>query len=235
MGHKVNATSLRLGLLYTWDSIWFSNKKDFSINLKEDHEIREIITKNIPDDIIAKIVIERTLKIVNITIHTNRPGIIIGPKGEKIQNLTKKIKKQFNKTIQINIQEVKQPELDAHIVAKQIAKQISGRVRYKKAMSEAINNTMRIGGQGIQIIASGRLNGAEIARAETMKEGRVPKHTIRADISYAQATAHTIYGTIGIKVWIFIKEVYGKRDLSLRISPTRDKKQINSRFSKNKP
>lgn len=237
MGHKVNAISKRLGYLYTWDSTWFSNKKDFSTNLQEDDQIRTFIRKNVPNDIIAKIVIERTLKVVNITIHTSRPGIIIGPGGEKIQVLTKKLKKQFNKTIQINVQEIKKPELDANIVAQSIAKQISGRVRYKKAMNEAINNAMRIGAQGIQISVSGRLNGAEIARTEGAHQGRVPKHTLRADISYARATAHTIYGTIGIKVWIFIKEVYGKRDLSLKVTPNPSRKSLapTSRFSKKKP
>ena len=234
MGQKITPTSNRLGILYGWDSIWFTSKKDCPLNLREDHYIRAFIEKNVPTDIISKIVIERTLKVVNITIHTSRAGIIIGPGGEKIQTLTKKLKKEFNKTVQINVQEVKKPELDANIVAKNIAKQISGRVRYKKAMNEAVTNGMRIGAQGIKVSVAGRLNGAEIARTENAHQGRVPLHTLRADIDYAQATAHTIYGTIGIKVWIFTKEVYGKRDLSLKISSntTRKSPPSTNRFSK---
>ena len=237
MAQKVNPTSNRIGILYGWDSIWFTNKKDTPTNLKEDHLIRNFIKKIVPTDIISRIIIERTLKIINITIHTSRAGIIIGPGGEKIQILTQKLKKEIKKPLQINVQEIKKPELDATIVAQTIAKKISGRVRYKKAINDAINNAIRIGAKGIKITVSGRLNGAEIARKESMHQGRVPLHTLRADIDYARATAHTIYGTIGIKVWIFIKEVYGKRDLSLKVLPTINRKSgpTNHRFSKNKP
>ncbi len=237
MGHKVNPTSYRLGYIYSWDSTWYTNKKDFPAKLQEDEKIRTFIRKEVPKDIVSTIEIERTLKVVNINIHTSRPGIVIGPGGEKIQALTKKLKKQLNQTVQINVQEIKRPELDATLVAKNIAKQIEGRVRYKKAINDAINNAMRIGALGIKVTASGRLNNAEIARTETFQKGRVPLHTIRADISFAKVPAPTIYGTIGIKVWIFIKEIYGKRDLSLKPTQhnTRKSGLSTGRFSKNKP
>lgn len=233
MAQKITPTSNRLGILYGWDSTWFTSKKDSSQNLREDHLIRKVIGKNVPSDIIARITIERTLKVVNIHIHTNRAGIIIGPGGEKIQSLTQKLKKALQKNLQINVQEIKKPELDAHLTAKSIAKQISGRVRYKKAINNAIGDAMRIGAQGIKVTVAGRLNGAEIARKESTHQGRVPLHTLRADIDYAQTTAHTIYGTIGVKVWIFTKEVYGKRDLSLKLaSSSGRKKSPTNPFSK---
>ncbi|MEM7362146.1 MAG: 30S ribosomal protein S3 [Bacteroidota bacterium] len=235
MGQKVNPTSYRIGVLKGWDSVWFSNLKDFATNLKEDDQIRSFIKKEIPNDIISKIIIERTLKVLTLTIHTSRPGIVIGPGGEKIQELTKKLKKKFGKTVQINVQEIKRTELDATIVAKSIAKQISGRARHKRIVEDAIKNAMRVGVQGIKIQVAGRINGAEIARKEKFHDGRVPLHTIRADIDYAKATAKTIYGAIGIKVWIFLKEVYGKRDLSIKIAPSSHRKGAPSKRMPRKP
>ena len=221
MAQKVSPTSNRTYILYGPDSIWFTTKKDTPLYLKEDHQIRTFIQKNVPSEIISKIIIERTLKAISITIHTSKAGIVIGPGGERIQNLIQKLKKTFNKSLQVNVQEVKRPELDAHIVAKNIAKQILGRVRYKQAVKQAINDAMRIGAQGIKITVAGRPNGSAIAQRESYHQGRVPLHTIRADIDYAKATANTIYGSVGIKVWIFLKEVYGKRDFTLQIAPSK--------------
>ena len=235
MGQKVNPTSYRIGVLKGWDSLWFSNPKDFATNLQEDDHIRAFIKKHIPTDILSKIVIERTLKVLTLTIHTSRPGIIIGPGGEKIQELTKRLKTKFGKTVQINVQEIKRAELDATIVAKNIAKQISARARHKRIVEDAIKNAMRIGAQGIKIQVAGRINGAEIARTEKYHDGRVPLHTIRADIDYAKATAKTIYGAIGIKVWIFLKEVYGKRDLSLKINSSSPRKGAPPKRTPRKP
>ena len=235
MGQKVNPTSYRIGILKGWDSLWFSDAKGFAANLQEDDQIRVFIKQHIPNDIISKIIIERTLKVLTLPICTSRPGIIIGPGGEKIQELTKKLKKKFDKSVQINVQEIKRTELDATIVAKNIAKQISGRARHKRIVEDAIKSAMRIGAQGIKIQVSGRINGAEIARIEKYHDGRVPLHTIRADIDYAKATAKTIYGAIGIKVWIFLKEVYGKRDLSLKINPNTPRKGAPSKRPLRKP
>ena len=212
MGQKVNPISNRLGISRGWDSIWFGGK-NYGDKLVEDYKIRKYLNARLAKAGIAKIVIERTLKLITITINTARPGIIIGKGGQEVDKLKEELKKITDKEVQINIFEIKRPELDAVIVGNNIARQLEGRVAYRRAIKMAIASTMRMGAEGIKILISGRLNGAEMARAEIYKEGRIPLHTFRADIDYAQAEALTTYGQLGIKVWICKGEVYGKREL----------------------
>lgn len=215
MGQKVNPISLRLGYIKGWESNWYGGK-DFALKLIEDEKIRKYIFVRIPNPRsgISKIIIERTMKRITITIHTARPGVVIGQAGREVDKLKEELKKLTNKDVQINIAEVKRPELDSKLVGDAIAQQLENRVSYRKAMKQAIANSMRAGAQGIKVKVSGRLGGAEMARTETYMEGRVPLHTIRADIDYALSEALTVYGKIGVKVWIFKGEVYSKRDLS---------------------
>lgn len=212
MGQKVNPISNRLGVIRGWDSNWFGGK-NYGDKLVEDYKIRKYLNARLAKAGIAKIVIERTLKLITITINTARPGIIIGKGGQEVDKLKEELKKITDKEVQINIFEIKRPELDAVIVGNNIARQLEGRVAYRRAIKMAIASTMRMGAEGIKILISGRLNGAEMARAEMFKEGRTPLHTFRADIDYAQAEALTTYGLLGIKVWICKGEVYGKREL----------------------
>ena len=214
MGQKVNPIGLRLGYIRGWDSNWFASKKDFSEKVMEDRQIRTYLEARMAKGGISRIVIERTIKRITLTIHTARPGIIIGKGGAEVDRIREELKKLTNKEVQINILEVKRPELDAKLVAASVAQQLQARVSYRRAMKQAVAATMRVGAQGIKIKVSGRLGGAEIARSEEYKEGRVPLHTLRAEIDYASVGAKTIYGTIGVKVWIFKGEVYKKRDLS---------------------
>lgn len=213
MGQKVNPNGLRLGIIKGWDSNWYGGR-DFSEKLVEDEKIRKYLNARIPKGSIAKIVIERTLKRIIITINTARPGVVIGKGGKEVDTIKEELKKITKKDVQINIYEIKRPEIDARLIGQQIAQQIEGRISYRRAMKQAISNAMRVGAQGIKIRISGRLGGAEMARTEEYKEGRVPLHTLRADIDYAISEALTVYGKIGIKVWVFKGEVYGKRDLS---------------------
>ena len=213
MGQKVNPISNRLGIIRGWDSNWFGGK-DFGDNLVEDMQIRKYLNERLANAYIAKIVIERTLKLVTITICTARPGIVIGKGGQDVDKLREELKKLYKKDVQVNIHEVKKPELDATIVANNIARQVEGKIAYRRAIKMAIQNTMRAGAEGIKVQICGRLNGAEIARSEMYKEGRTPLHTFRADIDYCQAEALTKVGLLGIKVWICRGEVYGKRDLA---------------------
>ncbi|MBR3111556.1 MAG: 30S ribosomal protein S3 [Prevotella sp.] len=217
MGQKVNPISNRLGIIRGWDSNWFGGK-NFGDNLVEDQKIRNYLNERLAKASVSKIVIERTLKLVTITICTARPGIVIGKGGQDVDKLKEELKKLYNKDIQINIFEVKKPELDATIVATNVARQIEGKIAYRRAIKMAIANTMRAGAEGIKIQISGRLNGAEIARKEMFKEGRTPLHTFRADIDYCQAEALTKVGLLGIKVWICRGEVYEKRDLAPNFS-----------------
>ncbi len=217
MGQKVNPISNRLGIIRGWDSNWFGGK-NFGDNLVEDQKIRNYLNARLAKASVSKIVIERTLKLVTITICTARPGIVIGKGGQDVDKLKEELKKLYNKDIQINIFEVKKPELDATIVATNVARQIEGKIAYRRAIKMAIANTMRAGAEGIKIQISGRLNGAEIARKEMFKEGRTPLHTFRADIDYCQAEALTKVGLLGIKVWICRGEVYEKRDLAPNFS-----------------
>jgi small subunit ribosomal protein S3 len=213
MGQKVNPISNRLGVIRGWDSNWFGGK-DFGDNLVEDQKIRKYLNERLAKASVARIVIERTLKLVTITICTARPGIVIGKGGQDVDKLKEELKQLYKKDIQINIFEVKKPELDATIVANSIARQVEGKISYRRAIKMAVQNTMRAGAEGIKVQITGRLNGAEMARKEMFKEGRTPLHTFRADIDYCQAEALTKVGLLGIKVWICRGEVYGKRDLT---------------------
>ena len=213
MGQKVNPISNRLGIIRGWDSNWFGGKS-FGDNLVEDKNIRTYLNKRLEKASVSKIVIERTLKLITITICTARPGIVIGKGGQDVDKLKEELKKLYKKDIQINIFEVKKPDLDATIVGNNIARQVEGKIAYRRAIKMAIQNVMRAGAEGVKIQITGRLNGAEMARKEMYKEGRTPLHTFRADIDYCQCEALTKVGLLGIKVWICRGEVYGKRDLT---------------------
>lgn len=212
MGQKTNPIGLRLGIIRGWDSYWYGGK-DFSSKLVEDDKIRKYLNARLAKAGVSKIMIERTLKLVTVTINTARPGIIIGKGGQEVDKLKEELKKLTGKEVQINISEIKRPEMDAHIVATNIARQIEGRISFRRAIKTSIASSMRLGAEGIKVLISGRLGGAEMARNEQYKEGRVPLHTLRADIDYALVEAHTTYGRIGIKVWIFKGEIYGKPEL----------------------
>ena len=215
MGQKTNPIASRLGIVRGWDSSWYGNKKDYAGKLIEDFKIRQYINARISKAGIAKVVIERMLGKLIVTIHTSRPGIIIGKGGQEVDRVKEELKKLTGKDdVQINILEIRRPEMDAQIVADSIAKQIEGRVNFKRAVKMAIQNTMRMGAEGIKVLISGRLNGAEMARAEMYKDGRTPLHTLRADIDYALGEALTKTGLIGVKVWICKGMIYGNRDLS---------------------
>lgn len=213
MGQKVNPISNRLGVIRGWDSNW-SEKGKCPANILEDYKLREYLNVRLAKCSVSRVVIERSLKLITITVCTSRPGLIIGKGGQDVEALKKELSKITDKDVQINVFEVKRPELDAQIVASTIARQIEGKVAYRRAVKMAIASTMRAGAEGIKVQISGRLNGAEIARSEMFKEGRTPLHTLRADIDYALVEAHTKVGVIGVKVWICRGEVYGKRDLA---------------------
>ena len=222
MGQKTNPIGLRLGIIKGWDSSWYGGR-NYGEKLIEDDKIRKYLNARLSKAGISKILIERTLKLVTVTIFTARPGIIIGKGGQEVDKLKEELKKLTAKEIQINISEIKRPELDAVIVATTIAKQIEGRVSYRRAIKTSIASTMRIGAEGIKVLISGRLGGAEMARGEIYKEGRIPLHTLRADIDYALVEAHTTYGRIGVKVWICKGEVIGKTDVTAQFA--QDKKK----------
>jgi len=222
MGQKINPVGFRLGIVRGWDSSWFGGKS-FADKLVEDQKIRKYIDARIQKGGISKVVIERTLKRITLTIHTARPGVVIGKGGNEVDKIKEELKKITNKDVQINIYEIKRPEMDARLVGESIAQQLEARISYRRAMKQAIASTMRVGAEGIKVKLSGRLAGAEMARTEQYKEGRIPLHTLRADIDYAISEAQTIYGKIGIKVWIFKGEVYGKRDLSPNVGMVSNK------------
>jgi small subunit ribosomal protein S3 len=213
MGQKVNPISNRLGIIRGWDSNWYGGK-NYGDELVEDSKIRKYLDVRLAKASVSKIVIERTLKLVTITICTAKPGFIIGKGGQEVDKLKEELKKITDKEIQINIFEVKKPDLDANIVGNNIARQIEGKIAYRRAIKSAIANAMRNGAEGIKVLISGRLNGAEMARSEMYKEGRTPLHTFRADIDYCQTEALTKVGLLGIKVWICRGEIYGKKDLA---------------------
>ncbi|MGB3465448.1 MAG: 30S ribosomal protein S3 [Cyclobacteriaceae bacterium] len=221
MGQKVNPTAFRLGIVKGWDSNWYGGKT-FPDKIVEDHKIRNYIFARIPKGGISKIIIERTLKRITLTVHTARPGVVIGKGGTEVDKIKEELKKLTGKDLQINIFEIKRPELDAKLVGESIAQQLKARISYRRAMKQAIASAVRVGAQGIKIKVSGRLGGAEMARSEMYKDGRIPLHTLRADIDYAVSEADTVYGKIGIKVWIFKGEVFGKRDLSPNIGANND-------------
>ena len=213
MGQKTNPIGNRLGIIRGWDSNWYGGR-DYGDKLAEDDKIRKYIHARLAKASVSNIIIERTLKLITLTITTARPGIIIGKAGQEVDKLKEELKKITAKDIQINIFEIKRPELDAHLVAASVARQIESRISYRRAIKMAISASMRMNSEGIKIQISGRLNGAEMARSESYKEGRIPLSTFRADIDYALVEAHTTYGRLGIKVWIMKGEVYGKRELS---------------------
>ncbi|MBN1768758.1 MAG: 30S ribosomal protein S3 [Prolixibacteraceae bacterium] len=213
MGQKTNPIANRLGIIRGWDSNWFGGN-DYGDKLVEDYKLRKYLNARLAKASVSRIIIERTLKLITITVHTSRPGIIIGKGGQEVDKLKEELKKITSKEVQINIFEIKRPEMDAQIVANNIARQIEGKIAYRRAVKMSIASTMRMGAEGIKVLCSGRLNGAEMARSEMYKDGRTPLHTLRADIDYALAEALTKTGLIGVKVWICKGEVYGKRDLS---------------------
>jgi small subunit ribosomal protein S3 len=215
MGQKANPIGNRLGIIRGWDSNWYGSKKDYANKLIEDHKIRTYLNARINKGGIAKIVIERTLGKLIVTIHTSKPGIIIGKGGGEVDRIKEELKNLTKKDdVQINILEIRRPELDAQIVGETIARQIENRINFKRATKMSIASTLRMGAEGIKVKLSGRLGGAEIARSEEFKQGRVPLHTFRMDIDYANVFAQTVYGKIGIKVWICKGEVLGKRELN---------------------
>ena len=210
MGQKVNPIGLRLGINRSWESIWYAKKDQYGKLLIEDHKIREYIKKNIVNSGVSQVVIERTSKKCIVSIHTSRPGFVIGKKGSDIEKIKKNLSKISSTEISLNIKEIKKPELNAYLVAENIAQQLVKRIAYRKAMKRAIQSTLRLGAKGIRVCLSGRLAGNEIARSEWLREGSVPLHTFRAEVDYAEAEALTTYGIIGVKVWIYKGEVFSK-------------------------
>ncbi len=233
MGQKCNPIGNRLGIIRGWDSNWYGGKT-MAEKLVEDENIRQYLHARISKGGISRIVIERTLNRITVTIHTSRPGIIIGKGGGEVDKLKEELKKITEKEVQINIIEIRRPELDANIVGETIARQLEARINFRRAIKMAVASTMRMGAEGIKIRVSGRLNGAEMARTEEYKQGRVPLHTFRADIDYTWKEAHTVYGKIGVRVWICKGEVLGKRDLSPNVGVQQEKDRKQQRRRPNK-
>ena len=212
MGQKVNPIGLRLGINRGWDSIWFAKKRDYGKLLIEDYKIRDHINKNVVNSGVSQIIIERTSKKCIVTIYTSRPGFVIGKKGSDIEKIKKNLSKISSAEVSLNIKEVKKPELNAYLVAKNITDQLVKRIAFRKTMKRAIQSALRLGAKGIRVCLSGRLGGNEIARTEWLREGSVPLHTFRADVDYAEAEALTTYGIIGVKIWIYKGEVFSKKN-----------------------
>ena len=208
MGQKVNPVGFRLGINRGWASIWYAKKSDFGKNLIEDHKIREFIKKNVVNSGVAKVMIERSAKKCFVTIYTSRPGFVIGKKGSDIEKIKKKLSKFTKFEVNLNIKEIKKPELNSYLVAENIAQQLVKRISYRRAMKRAMQSALRLGAKGIKVMISGRLGGNEIARTEWLREGSIPLHTLRADVDYAEAEALTTYGMIGVKVWIYKGEIF---------------------------
>ena len=221
MGQKTNPIGNRLGIIRGWDSNWYGGR-DYGDKLAEDDKIRKYIHVRLAKASVSNVIIERTLKLITITVTTARPGIIIGKAGQEVDKLKEELKKLTDKEVQINIHEIKRPELDAQLVAASIARQIENRISYRRAIKMAIAAAMRMNAEGIKVQISGRLNGAEMARSESYKDGRIPLSTFRADIDYSLVEAHTTYGRLGVKVWIMKGEVYGKRELSPLVGMTKN-------------
>ncbi|MCG8379439.1 MAG: 30S ribosomal protein S3 [Proteobacteria bacterium] len=213
MGQKVHPTGIRLGIIKDWTSTWYADNKDYSNFLHADIKVREHLRKKLANASVSRIQIERPAGNARVIIHTARPGIVIGKKGEDIERLRLEVSQMMGVPAHVSVEEIRKPELDAFLVAESVAQQIERRIMFRRAMKRAVTNTMRLGAQGIKITVSGRLNGAEIARTEWYREGRVPLHTLRADIDYGTAEASTTYGIIGIKVWIFKGEVFGHEEV----------------------
>lgn len=222
MGQKVHPIGFRLGVIRGWDSNWYA-EDDYAENLIEDDKVRTYLDARLQRAGVSRVVIERTPKRVILTIYTSRPGVVIGRGGSEVDKLRQELKTLTNKDIQINIQEIKRPELDASLVAQNIARQLEGRISFRRAMKQAVSSAMRAGAEGIRMRVAGRLGGAEMGRTEQYLEGRVPLHTMRADIDYAQVTAYTIYGTIGVKVWIYRGDILGTPDLSPNVQVQHEK------------
>jgi len=221
MGHKVHPTGFRLGIVKEHASKWYADSKNFADYLNTDLDVREFLKKKLSQASVSRIQIERPARNALITVHTARPGIVIGKKGEDIEKLRREVSKMMGIPVNINIEEIRKPELDANLVGESIAQQLERRIMFRRAMKRAVGNTMRLGAQGIKIQVSGRLNGAEIARTEWYREGRVPLHTLRADIDYGFAEAHTTYGVIGIKVWIFKGEIFDQSGAETDAAPAK--------------
>jgi len=236
MGQKTNPIGNRLGIIRGWESNWYGGN-DYGDRLAEDDKIRKYVHARLQKASVSRVIIERTLKLVTVTITTARPGIIIGKGGQEVDKLKEELKKITGKDVQINIHEIKRPEMDAHLVVSSIARQIENRISYRRAIKMAITAAMRMNAEGIKVQISGRLNGAEMARSESYKDGRIPLSTFRADIDYALVEAHTTYGRLGIKVWIMKGEVYGKRELSplVGLAKKGGKGGNNKRGGANKP
>jgi len=208
MGQKTNPIGLRLGIIKGWDSNWF-DERNFAGKLQEDLVIRKYIRNRLQNAGVSKIELERTSQKITLNINTARPGIVIGRKGAEVDKLKEELKRVTNKEVQLNINEIKRPELDARLIAENIARQLEAKISYRRVMKKAIMSAMRMGAEGVRVMCSGRIAGAEMARKEQYKDGRIPLHTLRADIDYARVTAHTTYGTIGVKVWVCLGEIIG--------------------------
>jgi len=228
MGQKVNPIGLRLGINRGWDSVWFSKKRDFGKFLIEDYKIREYIKKNVVNSGVSQVIIERTSKKCIISIYTSRPGFVIGKKGSDIEKIKKSLTNISTSEVSLNIKEVKKPELNAYLVAENIAQQLVKRIAFRKTMKRAIQSALRLGAKGIRVCLSGRLAGNEIARTEWLREGSVPLHTFRANVDYAEAEALTTYGIIGVKVWIYKGEVFSKKTNIV----SKDKKDVTANKNK---
>ncbi|OQM34106.1 30S ribosomal protein S3 [bacterium endosymbiont of Pedicinus badii] len=227
MGQKVHPNGIRLGIIRSWSSIWYVEKKEFAKNLQSDFEVREFLKKKLSKASVSKVIIERPAKSIRVTIYTARPGIIIGKKGEDVEKLRKDIAKISGVPAKINISEIRKPEINAKLVAESISMQLEKRAMFRRVIKRSVQNAIRTGAKGIKIEISGRLGGTEIARTEWHREGRVPLHTFRADIDYSDSVAKTNYGIIGVKVWIFKGEILGKTNIE------RKKKKNNSKYNKN--
>jgi small subunit ribosomal protein S3 len=224
MGQKINPIGFRLSVLRNWSSRWYANTKNFPHMLNEDIKVRDFLKRKLSHAAVSRVVIERPAKNARITIHSARPGVVIGKKGEDIESLRGQLQRLMGVPVHVNIEEVRKPELDAQLIADNIAAQLEKRIMFRRAMKRAMTNAMRLGAQGIKIMSAGRLNGIEIARTEWYREGRVPLHTLRADIDYGFAEAKTTYGVIGIKVWVFKGEVLGKGEQPVAPPPEAEKK-----------
>ena len=223
MGQKIHPTGFRLSVQKNWSSKWYSNKANFPIMLQEDIRVRDYLKKKLSHASVSRITIERPSKNARFTIYTSRPGIVIGKKGEDIEFLRGELQKRMGVPVHVNIEEIRKPEIDAQLISDNIAQQLEKRIMFRRAMKRSIQNAMRLGAKGIKIQSAGRLNGIEIARCEWYREGRVPLHTLRADIDYGTSTAQTTYGAIGIKVWVFKGEIMGRSDQSLSGASPSDK------------
>ena len=225
MGQKIHPTGFRLAVTKNWSSRWFANSKDFAGMLQEDLKVREYLKKRLAHASVARVLIERPAKNARITLFSARPGVVIGKKGEDIEALKRDLQKIMGVPVHVNIEEVRKPELDAKLIADSIAQQLEKRIMFRRAMKRAMQNAMRLGAQGIKIMSAGRLNGAEIARTEWYREGRVPLHTLRANIDYGVAEAKTTYGIIGIKVWVFKGEMLGRNEQPVAAEPEADNRR----------